>query len=285
MIPNVDILIPCSLDEAVRRLESMDAAVPLAGGTELIPSMRARKKAPDSLIALDGLNLAYISSRQDAVELGAMTTMSQILASSELRTGPLSLLQKAISQAASWQIRNAATIGGSLASGIPGLDPITALLALDARVRLISGGGCREVPVSAFFPAPMKTVLQKGELILSVILPRPEEGDWRVWFRKVGIRKAYTMLIVNMASMLLLEDGMIRSWRLAAGGVSPVSLLLDRTAGQAVGKRLDEVDPEQLKRCLQQEISPEPAGGAEYKRILCGNLLCEILEDGRKMRE
>lgn len=281
MEQNIIVYRPHSLEGALLALEREPSALPVAGATELIPSMRSGKKRPGALVALDGVGLDSISRGREGLELGAAASLSQVIDHGELACPPFSLLRQALLQTGSWQIRNVATLGGALASGIPGLDAAAALLALDARVRLASAGSARELPLSAFYIAPMRTRMRPGELLTSVLLPPPDPGEWRVWFRKVGLRKAYTMPIVNMASALCLREGVIASWRLAAGGVGGTSLLLEGTTAQAAGKRPEEVDWEALERRLQEEISPADslqASGA-YKRLLCGNLLQQIREE------
>ena len=282
MTQDIKVVSPGNLAEALQILENDPGVTPIAGGTELVGAVRSGKRRPGVFLDLDHLGLDRISLRENEVELGAMMTMSQVIACEQLKGAPWSLLPRALSQIASWQIRNVATIGGSLAGGIPGLDGTSALLALNAGVKLQSTRGACVIPLSDFFLGPMRTRCGAGELITALVLPKPPAGgQWYTCFRKIGVRKAYAMPIVNMASVLSVQDGVVCSWRLAVGGAAKISLLLNRTAALAVGKPLDAVNLEELENCLQQEIAPSDSlhGSAAYKRILCRNLLREIWEE------
>src|SRR5438128_3855759 len=132
---------PGTLAEALELLRADDGARALAGGQTLINVMKARAGSPDTLVDLNGLaELKGIELGADGtLELGAMTTYSQIMASSEARARPI--LGEVCSQIADVQVRNRGTIGGNVCTNDPTNHLPPLLAALGARFTIASGGG------------------------------------------------------------------------------------------------------------------------------------------------
>src|SRR6266700_5286285 len=110
---------PSSLAEAIQLLRENDGARALAGGQTLINVMKARAGSPDALIDLNGLaQLKGIELGSDGtLEIGAMTTYSELIASSEARARPI--LGAVCAQIADVQVRNRGTIGGNICTNDP----------------------------------------------------------------------------------------------------------------------------------------------------------------------
>ncbi|MDB5445209.1 MAG: xanthine dehydrogenase [Phenylobacterium sp.] len=117
--------------------------------------------------------------------------------------------------------RNLAIIGTSEACiATHPSDMAVAMRALDATVETTSAsGGARAIPIADFHRLPaatpqVETVLQPGELITAVTLPRPIGG--RHVYRKVRDRTSYAFATVSVAAVV--GDGV---QRFAFGGVAP----------------------------------------------------------------
>jgi xanthine dehydrogenase YagS FAD-binding subunit len=102
-------------------------------------------------------------------------------------------------------------------------DLAVALAALDATIHLTGPNGERSVPLVAFHLLPgdrpdIETILQRGELILAISVPG---GAWtrRSHYLKVRDRASFEFALASAAVALDLQDGIIRSARVAAGGV------------------------------------------------------------------
>jgi xanthine dehydrogenase YagS FAD-binding subunit len=100
-------------------------------------------------------------------------------------------------------------------------DMAVALAALDARVETVK----RSVPLGDFYVLPgerpeIETVLEPGELIVAVSLDRPLEGA-RSAYRKVRERASFAFALVSVAVVVAVSDGVVRSARIAFGGVAP----------------------------------------------------------------
>src|ERR1700758_4271239 len=88
---------PRTLEEATRILhgEGPDA-MPLAGGTDLLPNMKRRQQVPRTLLSLRGVeSLHEIQLGQSGARLGACLTLSKIAYDSRFRNGATALAQAA----------------------------------------------------------------------------------------------------------------------------------------------------------------------------------------------
>jgi xanthine dehydrogenase YagS FAD-binding subunit len=105
-------------------------------------------------------------------------------------------------------------------------DPATALLALDASVRLRGASGERDVPLAEFFAPPTderrsETVIGGDELIVSVQVPALAPGT-RGTYVKAMDRKIWAFALVGVAAIMRVEERIIVEARIALGGVAPV---------------------------------------------------------------
>src|SRR4051794_34335711 len=110
---------PQALAEALEILAADDGARALAGGQTLINVMKARAGSPDTLVDLSRIEeLKGIELGVDGtLEIGAMTTYSEIVASGEARARPI--LGEVCAQIADVQVRNRGTIGGNVCTNDP----------------------------------------------------------------------------------------------------------------------------------------------------------------------
>ena len=162
---------PVSLEAALDLLASGDGVKPLAGGMSLIPLMKLRLASPERLVDLrrvPGLN--YIREENGVVRIGAMTTHYDIESSALLRAS-CPLLAEAAANIGDVQVRNAGTIGGSVAHADPAADYPASLLALEASVTLASKAGERTLSLEDFLVDTMTTALEPGEIVREVSVP------------------------------------------------------------------------------------------------------------------
>ena len=128
---------PQDLDEALSLLTQPDT-VPLAGGTKLLTG-----DVETAVIDLQALGLNWVEWSDQLVRIGSaikLTDLVEALAEivSEQTSGPAAMLQKAIRQAGPNTYRNAATIGGCIASRLPDSELLAALLVLEVELTLFT---------------------------------------------------------------------------------------------------------------------------------------------------
>jgi len=103
-------------------------------------------------------------------------------------------------------------------------DMAVAMTALDAVVEIIAPDGSRRaIPIDELYSPPgdtphIETVLEPGELIVSVLLPPPPAG--RQIYRKVRDRASFAFALVSVAAILDVDGDRVRAARVAFGGLS-----------------------------------------------------------------
>src|SRR2546421_6319425 len=141
LLREVEYARPTSVQEAVRLLAEHDGARALAGGQTLINVMKARVASPDVLVDLNGLGeLSGIELGADGtLEIGAMTTYTEIVESAEAKARPI--LGEVCAQIADVQVRNRGTIGGKQGSHHPTnhLPPLKVALRATRTIRGAEG--------------------------------------------------------------------------------------------------------------------------------------------------
>jgi carbon-monoxide dehydrogenase medium subunit len=207
---------PSSLEEAIRLLGANDGARPLAGGQTLINVMKARAASPDVLVDLGSIpNLKVIDLAADGtLTIGAMTTYSELLDSSEAKARPI--LAEVCATIADVQVRNRGTIGGNVCSNDPTNHLPPLLVALDAEMTVLGAGGERTVAARDFFLGVYMTAAGPGELLTKIAIP----AGRRDGFAAITIGADGTC-IVNAAASLNGDT------RVAIGCVDAVPVLVE----------------------------------------------------------
>ena len=202
-----------SAAHAVDLLESLgDDAKLLAGGHSLLPMMKLRLAQPAVLIDIARLSeLSGIRAEGSELVIGATTRHADI-AGSDLVKAEVPLLAYAAAQVGDPQIRHRGTIGGSLAHADPSADLPMTLVALGGSIEITGPSGVRTVPADEFFTGFFESVLEPGELLTAVRVPRGGDVPWG--YQKF-VRRANDWAIVGVAAY----DGRVA---LASMGATPV---------------------------------------------------------------
>lgn len=277
---HVRVLRPTSVEEAVSQLQNDTSAVLIGGGTALINNMRSGRQSCGTWVSIDKLGLDQISCQKDGLHIGTAVTMTQIVQSPFLKQVPYNLLREAICNVASWQIRNVATLGGCIASGIPGTDPLCALFALDAEIEWYDAHGAHRMPLENLANREKQEMLMREGVLTQIILPQPAADEYLCRFRRAAVRKAFSWPLVNFAALFQISAGNVRYCRIAVGGMARGTMLLSRTMETMAGRRLANLCFEEIAAAYASEVHPVDSlqGSAAYKRLVCRNYLLEIFE-------
>jgi len=214
---NFEYIAPTNLGEALRLLGDGEAKA-LAGGMSLIPLMKLRLAMPEQLVDLGRIaDLNYIRQDGNAIRIGATTTHYQVQSSALLR-GSCPLLVETANHIGDVQVRNRGTIGGSVAHADPAADYPAALLALEARVVLVSAKSEREMTVADFFVDTFTTALEPGELIREVIVPVEDQSEGAS-YQKV-LQAASGFAIVGIAARMRQSGGRVTFARVGVTGLA-----------------------------------------------------------------
>ncbi len=123
-------------------------------------------------------------------------------------------------------------------------DLANALLALDARIKIVGVDGTRELPIAEFHRLPgntpwLEAFLEPGDLIVGLVLPADKVG-WRTRYLKVRDRASFEWALVSAAvAMDVGDDDVVRDVRIAAGGVGTTPWRLRPVEQALIGRRID----------------------------------------------
>jgi carbon-monoxide dehydrogenase medium subunit len=216
MIPPLfDYVRASSVDEAIRLLDERgDDAKILAGGQSLIPMMKLRFAAPQTLIDIRKIpKLSGIAVSGGRVTIGALTNHAAIAADAELRKAAPALWDAA-NVLGDPQVRNLGTIGGSLSHADPAADYPAVMLALDAEFTVTGSGGERRIKAADFFRGMFETQLDAREILTGVAFDVAPASAY-VKFHHPASHYA----VVGAAAVLKLEGSKIASARVALTGL------------------------------------------------------------------
>ncbi len=273
---------PDSLEEVLALLNDHGEDVKIiAGGTALVIMLNQRLIMPSYLVSLRKLpGLDSVESVDGALQLGALVT-HRAVETSPLVRDQIPVLAETYRQVATLRIRNMATVGGTLAHADPSQDSPVTLMALDARVRLISKGGSREVPLNEFFTDYYETVLQPDELLTDVLVPVPKPHTGSIYLKFLP-RTEDDYATVGVAASVEIEPAsqLCQECRIVMGGVAPTPLRVQEAEALLSGQKWA---PELLRNAAslaQEHTDPisDSRGSSDYKREMAGVCVRRALE-------
>jgi len=251
---------PTTLEQALGVLAEYPGARALAGGQTLINVMKARAAAPDVLVDLARIpGLKRIELGADGtLELGPMTTYTELIASAEARARPI--LGEVCAQIADVQVRNKGTIGGNVCSSDPTNHLPPLLVALGATFTVTGADGERAVPADEFFLGVYMTAAGPGELLTKITVPAGRSDG----FASVPIGVDGTC-IVNAAATV---NGGVR---VALGCVDATPVVVEAPS----------TDPETVRAAVRDAGLEPPSdvhASADYRRHLAEVVAARAVE-------
>jgi len=278
-LPLFEFRTPRTLDEATRILEGEGPkAMPLAGGTDLLPNMKRRQQVPRTLMSLRYIkDLHHVKWTPSGSRLGACLTLTEVASDPRFRNGMTALAQAA-SQVATPQIRNMATLGGNLcldtrcnyydqtyewrkainfclkkdgttcwvAPGSPkcvavsSTDTAPALIALGARVRLVSRAGEREILLSDLYNNDgMDYIRRRPDEILAEVL-LDSLHSWKSTYWKLRRRGSFDFPVLSVAAAARLSSqDVVEDARIVVGSAASRPLVAGEATKFLLGRSLN----------------------------------------------
>lgn len=273
---DIEYFAPDKLEEALTLLSDYGSkATILAGGTDLVPQINYHECRPEILIYIGGLGQEAFQPEGDALMVAGTAQTAKLITNSWLQANAPALVEAACLSGCD-ATRSVATIGGNLANASPSADLAPPLLAADARVKLASKAGVREVPIAEFFTGPGETVMKPEELIEAVIIP--QTGGNAV-FRKLGKRKAMQCSVASVAACLDMDGATCKAARIALGAMAPTPIRCPEAEKMITGQALDATT---INACAKQavaESSPidDQRATAWYRREAAVELVAQAL--------
>src|SRR5580692_4527215 len=277
-LPLFEFRAPRTIEEAARILDGEGTgAMALAGGTDLLPNMKRRQQVPRTLMSLRNVGgLASVQLGGSASRLGACLTLADIADDPRFRNG-LTALSQAASQVATPHIRNMATLGGNLCldtrcnyydqnyewrkaidfclkkdgdtcwvapgslkcMAVSSTDTAPALIALGARVRLVSRSGEREVLLADFYNSDgLNYMHRKPDEILTEVLVDAAHGSKSTYW-KLRRRGSFDFPVLSVAAAARVStSGVVEEARIVIGSAASRPLVAAEAAKSLVRRAL-----------------------------------------------
>lgn len=245
-------------------------AVYVAGGTDVMVLLKQKKINPRQLISLRNIKeLSLI----DGLTIGACVTHRE-LQKNEYVKKRFSGLHDAVCNLGSAQIRNVATIGGNICNAAPSADTACPLLVLDANAVVVGSDEERRVAIDDFFTGPGKTVLRKGEMLKSLLMPEFGEMTGSAYIKHTR-RNAMDLPIIGVATRITISVGK------TGGELRCKDSLCTAASTEEVLQRFAE---EELRcedvRIAMGVVAPRPMRAKKAESALKGKVISEkILQE------
>ena len=280
-LPQFKLLRPRSVEEAVARLGEHGANIRvIAGGTDLIPSMRQKLFEPEYVLDLRGIStLRGIKPLQDGgVEIGALTTLRAIERSEFLRQH-FPVLTEAAATVASPVLRNMGTIGGNICLDTRCLwynqsltwrkgcgfcikkdgnlchvaaggtkcwaafsgDTPPALLCLNAEIEIASAAGIRRMPLHEFYTGLGDNYRRlEPNELVTRVFLPAASAGYRGVYRKLRVRGSIDYPLAGVAVVMKRSNGHVADARVGITAVNPAPLLVKGASEMLAGRALNE---------------------------------------------
>lgn len=259
---------PSSSQEVVEILAKISNARIVAGGTDLILEIeRGIRKNVQTLIDVTRIpNLDRITLDEDEViHLGPMVTHNHVVGSKLMQERAYPLV-RACWEVGANQIRNRGTVAGNLITASPANDTITPLMALNAKVTLLSTQGERTVSLQDFYQGVRKTVMHDDEMLVDISFSALTENQ-RGTFIKLALRRAQAIAVINVAIILDFNLPIVKSASITLGAVSPTIIHAEEAEAYLAGKELTEDVINEAANLAMKASRPigDIRGSAEYR--------------------
>ncbi len=266
---------PNSVREAVDLLaEHGDRARIMAGGTDLLVQLRGGRRELD--LVVNGKNIPELNEitydPQAGLTLGAAVPCYKIYGNAAVSHAYPGIIDAA-SLIGGTQIQGRASLGGNLCNAAPSGDSIPVMIALGATANVVGPNGARKIAVEDFCTGPGQNALQAGEMLVSIHFPPPGPNSGARYLRFIP-RNEMDIAVAGAGVSVVLENGNIKSARIALASVAPTPLFV-REAGDALaGKPANDESIQAAASIAENAAKPitDMRGTIEYRKHLCNVL-------------
>ena len=263
---------PTTLSELLRLRAAHPQALIAAGTTDVGLWVTKQHRRFGQIIDVTRVTeLRRIERGAQSLSIGAAASLTEAfdaLAESRPQLKPF------FDRFAGLPVRESGTLGGNVANGSPIGDSMPLLIALGATLVLASTRGERTLPIEDFYLAYRKTALAPDEVLARIEVPKPTPHEW-LRADKISKRFEDDISAVCLAVALQVEDGVIHSARIGAGGVAAVPARAIQTEAALAGQQCAEAIFDAAATVLEAEFKPlsDMRASSAYRRAVLGNLL------------
>ena len=278
----IDFASPHSVREAVELLNDANgSARVLAGGTDLLVQLRGGR-FDDVNLVVDGKSIPELNEitydPEGGLTLGAAVPCHRVYGNAAIARAYPGLIDAA-SLIGGTQIQGRASFGGNLCNSTPSGDSIPAMIAHSAVANIEGPDGSRQVAVEDFCTGPGSNVLGRGEMLVSISFPAPSSGFGANYMRFIP-RNEMDIAVAGAGTSVVLDNGNIKSARVALAAVAPTPLYVSAIGDAIAGKPANEETLAEAGQMAKDAASPitDMRGTIEYRKHLCDVLTRRSLQ-------
>jgi xanthine dehydrogenase small subunit len=269
---------PSTVDEVATYLAKHPKATLLAGSTEIGLQVNKQFARPEHIVYLGNVaELKAVKDNKDAWSIGAATPLAVV---ETLVAKAYPDFAEVIRRFGSPPIRSTATLAGNIANGSPIGDTMPCLMALGAALVLRAGDKTRKVGLDAFYTGMKTNVMQAGEFIVSIELPKPKAGEV---FRAHKISKRFDQDIsATVAAMRYqLIDGKLKNVQIAYNGMAPSPCRAPKIEAVVEGKLPADVRAADIDAAITASFPARDGLRATwaYRSLVARNLIVQFVEE------
>jgi carbon-monoxide dehydrogenase medium subunit len=267
--------VPETVEAAVALLaKAKGEAKVLAGGTDLLVQLRSGLVEPDLVVDAKRIpELKAITAEDGGFRIGAAVSGAELGEHEGVRKAWPGVVE-AVELIGSTQIQGRASMGGNLCNASPAADCVTALFAVGARAAIVGPKGSREVAVEEIATGPGTNSLKKGEIVVSIVLPKPPPRAADAYLRFTPRTEMDISVVGAGVCLALDEGGTCNAARVALGAVAEVPLLVAEAADTLIGTPVDAAALEALAAAAGAACRPiDDKRGTKQFRIQVAGVL------------
>jgi xanthine dehydrogenase small subunit len=263
---------PTTLDALLRARAAQPGAQLVAGCTDVGLWVTKQHRQFSQVLDLTRVvELRRIERDAQHLSIGAAVTLSDAFAA---LVAERPVLKHFAARFAGLPVRNAGTLGGNVANGSPIGDSMPLLMALGARVVLMSIRGQRELPLEQLYTGYRQNVMAADEVLAWIKVPHPAIGE-NLKVYKISKRYDDDISAVCLAIKLQMDSGMVTGASIGAGGVAATPVRAVNTEAALLGQAWTEATVKNAMAVLRAEFSPltDMRASSAYRTEVLGSLL------------
>ncbi|SHH18904.1 xanthine dehydrogenase subunit XdhB [Clostridium grantii] len=248
-----------SVEDAIKHLVDDPKAVVIAGGSDVLISIRHGKLAGCSLVSIYGLNeLRGVSMLENGtIKIGPVTSFSHITKDPIIQKY-IPVLGEAVDEIGGPQIRNIGTIGGNISNGVTSADSASTLFALNAEVEITGPSEKKVIPISEYYTGPGRVCLKNGELLTAIYITKDNYENFSGNYIKYAMRNAMDIATLgcSVSCKLNQEKNIIEDVHIAFGVAGPVPMRCFKAEEAIKGKLITEEMFNTFSSIVLTEVNP-----------------------------
>ena len=269
---------PATIAEVADYLVKHPTSTLLAGSTEVGLQVNKQYSRPDHIVYLGNVTeLKQVKDTPQAWHIGAVVSLTEV---ESLVSKAYPDFAEVLRRFGSPPIRSTATLAGNIANGSPIGDTMPCLMALGATLTLRRGDKTRTVSLDKFYTGQKQTVLQAGEFIEFVVLPKPQAGQV---FRAHKVSKRFEQDISATCAAIsyTLKAGKLSGVKLAYNGLAPSPCRAPKLEAVLEGKAPADVKESDLDAAIAVSFVARDGLRATwaYRSLVARNLVIDFIEE------